>query len=195
MHQLDIRTFVKNAGTPRPKLKSPGMRRKRMAVVEEIWKTYEEKYEVSNLGNVRDKETKEYRFVSYNPKNEYATVSLKVNGVHKNHYVHRMIAIAFDLPRREDQVCVDHINRKRNDNRVENLRWVTYRENLENCAPRKTNTGHAHISKRTQTKKGKKEEKIYYYYTFNYKGHNKSYCTLETAIAARDAYLTSRPQN
>lgn len=192
MHQLDIRTFVRPSSLC-PKLISPGVNRKRMSAVEEQWMTYEDKYEVSNLGNVRDKVTQEYRYISYNPVNEYATVSLKVGNEQRNHYVHRMVATAFNLPRREDQTCVDHINRQRADNRVENLRWVTYRENLENCAPRRTNTGEAHITRREQTKKGKKGEYVYIYYTFNYKEHNKTFKTLEAAIEARNAYLAALP--
>lgn len=194
MHQLDMRTFVRNAG-PAGKIKISRNVRKNMTDVEEIWATYCDVYEVSNLGNVRNKDDKQYRHINYNPKNNYASVSLKVNGEHCNHYVHRIVAIAFNLPRREDQTCIDHMDDDPKNNRLENLQWVTHAENNAKRRPRKTNTGHPHISKRTQTKKGKKEEKIYYYFTFNYKGHNKTYCTLEAAIAARDAYLTSRPQN
>lgn len=45
--------------------------------------------------------------------------------------VHRIVAIAF-LPNPDNKRCVDHINTVRTDNRVDNLRWVTHKENNAN---------------------------------------------------------------
>ena len=49
----------------------------------------------------------------------------------RNMRVHRLVAEAFlenplNLPE------VDHINHNRGDNRLENLRWVTRKENMNN---------------------------------------------------------------
>lgn len=45
--------------------------------------------------------------------------------------VHRLVAQAF-IENPDNKSEVDHINRVKEDNRVENLRWATRNEQLEN---------------------------------------------------------------
>jgi len=53
----------------------------------------------------------------------------------KSYYkkLHRLLAETF-IPNPENKPCVDHKNRIRNDNRLENLHWVTRKENNENTS-------------------------------------------------------------
>lgn len=51
--------------------------------------------------------------------------------IHKqNHLVHRLVASAF-LPNPNNLPEVDHIDRNKTNNRIDNLRWVTTQENAE----------------------------------------------------------------
>lgn len=54
----------------------------------------------------------------------------------KPHYLHRLIAQAF-IPNPENKRCIDHLNTNRLDNRVENLRWVSHKENSNNPLTKK----------------------------------------------------------
>jgi hypothetical protein len=51
-----------------------------------------------------------------------------ING--KKHYMHRVMAVTFDLPRRDDQDTVDHIDNDPSNNRLDNLRWANRSEQV-----------------------------------------------------------------
>ena len=100
----------------------------------EVWKQYlDTQYEVSNLGNVRNKNTKAV-LSQEDTGNGYLYVGLQMpDGSYKKARVHRLVAITFlEFERTEERNEVDHINGVKTDNYVENLRWCTHKENMNN---------------------------------------------------------------
>lgn len=95
-----------------------------------------ESYEVSDIGRVRSNinPKKPKILKQYTDEYGYNNVMLtnkKGSGKFVNKSVHRLVAAAF-IPNPENKPCVDHINTIRDDNRVENLRWCTSKENASN---------------------------------------------------------------
>ena len=90
---------------------------------------FDVKYEVSKEGYARIKETK--RLVgSLNKQDGYIYVNRNEPG--KGSYaLHRMIMLTFSPIQNTENYIVDHINGKRDDNKLENLRWLTQRQNSE----------------------------------------------------------------
>lgn len=96
--------------------------------IEEIWKVIDgfEKYEVSSLGRVRNSETG--RVLKHTVKGGYNYVALCKNSMLKSFSIHRLAAKAF-ISNPENKLHVNHINKNRGDNRMENLEWTTAAEN------------------------------------------------------------------
>lgn len=103
-----------------------------MVTIKEIWKPvegYGDRYEVSNLGNVRVVGTGILR-TPFKLSNGYLSITLKWCGKDKKALVHRLVAIAFK-PNIFMACEVNHINKDRCDNRADNLEWVTRQFNIE----------------------------------------------------------------
>lgn len=64
-------------------------------------------------------------------RNEYLSVQLTINGKPKTLMVHRLVAETF-LPNPNNCCVVDHIDRNKYNNKLENLRWVDQEVNLQN---------------------------------------------------------------
>lgn len=96
---------------------------KQVEIDSELWN-----YEVSSLGNVRNKSTG--RLLKPYDNKGYLQVKLcKNSNNHRVLYVHRLVANAF-IPNPNNYTDVNHINEIKQDNRVENLQWLSHKENM-----------------------------------------------------------------
>ena len=105
----------------------------------EQWKDvkgYEGLYQVSSIGRV--KSLRIDRMLKPNNHHEYNRVSLVKDGKKRNCLVHRLVAMAF-IPNPSNKKQINHINKNRSDNRVDNIEWVTQRENTNHSYSFKKN--------------------------------------------------------
>ena len=116
----------------------------------EIWKQVDGyNYEVSTFGSVRRIGSEDLLEHYYDRPGEarkwgtYPRIKMPVDDCTSHfHAVHRLVALCH-LPRCNDPTTkkyVDHIDRNRLNSCVDNLRWVTPRENSRNLTKRSDNT-------------------------------------------------------
>ena len=113
----------------------------------------------------------------------YKHLTLHKGGKRKTHNIHRLIAEHYiDNP--ENKRCVDHINRIRTDNRIENLRWATYSENGQNkTLSKKNTTGHKYVSYSNRDNKWQFQKSI------NKKISTKSFKTKTDALCYKFIFM------
>ena len=78
------------------------------------------------------------RFLKPQTSDGYLIVMLCKNSILKKHRIHRLVATHY-IANPDNKPQVDHINRDRKDNRIENLRWVTPTQNSQNTGVSKNN--------------------------------------------------------
>jgi len=119
---------------------------------------YEGSYQVSNKGRVKSLK----RYVKHSKggkqilnerilkgrsgnKNKYITVSLVKDAKGKSYSIHSLVSEAFMGYKKPKGFVVDHINKDLKNNNIENLRYCTQRENLNNRSL-VSNTGYVGVS-------------------------------------------------
>ena len=97
-------------------------------------------YQISNKGRIWSKYRNRYKSTWINNRGYEIVNLIAVNGKWKHESVHRLVALTFiDNPEHKPEV--NHINHIRDDNRMENLEWVTHGEN--NTVGRKQHYTHS----------------------------------------------------
>lgn len=109
----------------------------------ERWKTITgyPLYEVSDNGEIRNKETKKMLSTKKPDFLGYCRVCLKTDSGYKTEAVHRIVAKEF-LDNPLQKVQVHHIDGDKTNNAARNLEWVTPKEHGEKDSKRRTGTKH-----------------------------------------------------
>jgi hypothetical protein len=104
----------------------------------------------------------------------YLHVVLYNNGHSKDFLIHRLVAEHY-IKNPENKATVDHLNRNKLDNRVENLKWANRKEqSINQSIPKNNTSGHKYI---TYTKSQKK-------WAFLKQGQNRIIKPFNTKIEA-----------
>ena len=103
--------------------------------MKEVWRDvagYEGLYQISNKGRL--KSTKRHGtlggIIKLYCHNGYMQTGLYKNGIGEMKKIHQLVLTAFSGPM-PDGMCCRHLNGNPSDNRIQNLKWGTPKENAE----------------------------------------------------------------
>lgn len=95
--------------------------------MDEVWKKIDDRYSISNLGNVKSNYANKERILNpYKDARGYLKVDLRHGKDRKTMFVHRLVAIAF-IPNSSPEALkeVNHKDEDKTNNNVDNLEWCT----------------------------------------------------------------------
>lgn len=153
-----------------------------------------DRYEINKYGDVRVSATKDLleptEVSTWRNGTGYCYVTLAQDGRRKHARVHILVATTFLSEQYRKGLIVDHIDRNKSNNHVDNLRWVTYGENNANKEGGRTHvSGQSLISRFNEDhphKVGRKERRNAYNYILKYM--DRYDMTYEQAREKRKAY-------
>jgi hypothetical protein len=168
--------------------------------MEVVWKSYNDSYDVSSEGEVREKASGNLRRSYHCPNRDKMFVSLKdVKGKVRSFALSTVVSQAFELPRPKSS-GIEHIDGNVQNCKPSNLKWIS-QEIYFLRNPRPTNTGEPFIVKHERTytwtcaKKKVPETDELKSSSYNYErfevtcGKSKEFKTLDEAVLHRDAFL------
>jgi hypothetical protein len=141
---------------------------------------YEGLYKINRSGQVWGVKRQHFMKPYFN-KEGYATFHLTKEGKAKLLRLHRLLAIQF-LPNPDNLLEVDHIDRIKSHNNLDNLRWVSHRGNCCNRTYQPI-SGEQHITIVDRASPYAVRVRI------GNQVHRKFFKTMEEAIAHRDLIL------
>ena len=101
----------------------------------EEFKDYKYGYKVSNHGRVLNRYGVELKCSIMN--RGYRYFQTRKQGKRENHLIHQVVGLLFigERPKEENgkDYVIDHIDRNKLNNHIDNLRYITFKENIRNC--------------------------------------------------------------
>lgn len=134
--------------------------------MEEIWRDIEDLdgvYEVSNLGRIRNKKTKNIKSFVYDGHYYKFGYDYTVNKKRRKGWyrVHKAVAKAF-IPNPEDKPTINHIDGDRKNNKADNLEWATHKEQSVHARDAlKINCGENHYSAKYTNEQVREMRRLY----------------------------------